>query len=232
MRKVYELNGLPFWSAEEINRRKHFTDQLSLAVSNILVAQNRGWVFEQVEAPCLIPASLVSSEYNATDYYQVGELSLRPETTAASYEYAKGRVESQSIAPPFCIWQLAKSFRNENDQVSKNMRFKEFYQLEFQCIFTVDTKNDYHEAVLEQLRSAVHSLTGLAARVVPSDRLPSYSQKTTDIEVKTSHKWLEVCSVSLRNDVPFKWNERQLLNLEIAFGMDRLVEAFNKWRES
>ena len=221
--KIYAENGLPFYTASDINARLYITDQLSTEVIDILMGQNRSWCFKRIEAPILIPPNLVSSEYSKDDYYTVGEFHLRPETTAASYAYAKYLNNNLQFTPPTCIWQLAKSFRKENDQVSKNMRFKEFYQLEFQCIYTEDTKNDYQENVLEPLRLAVQSLTTLETRIVKSDRLPSYSLRTMDIEVKAPHKWLEVCSISLRNDAPFEWNNKKLLNLEIAFGADRLA---------
>lgn len=240
--KVYEENGLPFWSAQDIQTRNYITAFLSLEVKDILLQENRGWIFKQIEAPSLIPSELISKEYNNKpdneDYFQVltpldiildeqnPQFSLRPETTASSYEYMRQLFDNQQKNPPLCIWQLAKSFRNENDQVSKNMRFKEFYQLEFQCVYTAETKNDYHKAVLEPLRAAVQTLVGnREVRLVKSDRLPSYSESTMDIEVDTGYKMLEVCSISLRNDVPFKWNGKELRNVEIAFGADRLTEV-------
>ena len=61
----------------------------------------------------------------------------------------------------------------------------------------------------------------LETRCVSSDRLPSYSKQTMDIEVKTPEKWLEICSISDRTD--FTDNIR---NVEVAFGLDRLVLCF------
>lgn len=233
MIKIYEDNGLPFWSASDLATRDWAVQSVEQAVHAALIKENRGWVMERVEAPVLIPSELVSKEYDFKDYFmatsfQHSEFALRPETTASSYMYAQYIFEHQLHNPPVCVWQLGKSFRNENDQVSKNMRYKEFYQLEFQCIYTEQTLNDYHKAVLDPLRKTVERLTGgMQCRLVDSDRLPSYSEKTVDIEVDVGYKWLEVCSISLRTDVPFQWNHKVLRNVEIAFGADRLVNVIN-----
>lgn len=233
MKKIWEENGLPFYTARDIANREHIVKTLTLEMMHILEEQNKAWTFHRIESPVIIPSGYISAEYDTEDYFQLATdpgtyLSLRPETTAASYAFASHMATHQQFTPPMCIFQNAKSFRNENDQVSKNMRFKEFYQLEFQCLFTEGTKNDYHTVVQEPLRVAVEHLTGLPARVVPSDRLPHYSERTMDIEVETPHKWLEVCSISLRNDVPFTWNDRKLLNVEVAFGTDRLTTLLGK----
>ena len=74
-------------------------------------------------------------------------------------------------------------------------------------------------------------MVGFPARIVESDRLPSYSKRTMDIEVDNGDKWMEVCSISLRTDfdkkaifqAKKKVVEKELLVLEIAFGLDRLV---------
>ena len=226
-KKIYNDNGLPFWLEGEIELRTYITDKVSRSLRFYLEEQNRAWRMYRVEAPSLIPVSLVSEEYGVDDIFTVGEFHLKPETTAASYEYARWLLEHQKTTPPLCVWQLGKSFRRENDQVSANMRLKEFYQLEFQCIVTEDTKNNYQENIIEALAGTVRSITDLETRVVPSDRTPHYSKKTLDIEVKTPHKWLEVMSCSVRNDVPFEWNGKKLINYEFAFGADRLVYAAN-----
>ena len=112
------------------------------------------------------------------------KLVLRPETTPSSYVYARHLLDTHSgIKPPYVVWQTGKSFRREQDQVTKNMRLKEFYQQEFQCIYTTDTKNDYQEAVLEPVRKMIGEMVRLPTRLVESDRLPSYSLRTMDVEV-------------------------------------------------
>jgi glycyl-tRNA synthetase len=112
------------------------------------------------------------------------------------------------------------------------MRLKEFYQLEFQCAFTDDSKNDYHTALLAPVGKMIGDMTGLETRLVPSDRLPDYSLKTMDVEADTGDKWMEMASISLRKDFPgvvkFKGSEKKLLVAEVAIGVDRCVYGFLK----
>jgi glycyl-tRNA synthetase len=236
MKKVYKINGLPFFSKEELLTRKYFQDMLELNLTKILKSENSAWDFTQIEGSILTPLEKINPNYTNEDvWFQESkkdeQMVLRPETTPSSYEYAKLLLEQQEVKPPFVVWQTGKSFRREVDQPSKHCRFKEFYQQEFQCFYTSDTKNDYQEAVLEPLRLLVERLLGLSARIVESDRLPAYSIKTMDIEVNNKDKWMEVCSISVRKDfdknaifqIKNKVIEKELLVLEIAFGLDRLV---------
>lgn len=167
------------------------------------------------------------------------QLVLRPETTPSSYVYAQHLLNTHAgVKPPFVIWQTGKSFRREQDQVTKNMRLKEFYQQEFQCIYTADTMNDYHAAVLEPVRKMIGEMIGKPTRIVESDRLPSYSEITMDVEVDNGDKWMEVCSISRRTDFPGKVRfqakkkivEKDLLVLEISIGLDRCVYNFEQGR--
>lgn len=237
MKKIYNVNSLPFFNKEEIITRKYFKDMLELNVEKILKSQNKAWEFVEIEAPILTPSEKINSNYTNEDVWfqetkeNEEKMVLRPETTPSSYEYAKFILENQELKPPFVVWQAGKSFRREMDQPSKHCRFKEFYQQEFQCFFTSDTKNDYQEAVLEPLKQVVERLLSLPTRIVESDRLPSYSLKTMDIEVNNGDKWMEICSISIRRDFPLKAKfqnknkliEKELLVLEIAFGLDRLI---------
>jgi glycyl-tRNA synthetase len=236
MKKVYAINGLPFFSKEELLTRKYFQDMLELNVQKILKKENSAWDVTQIEGTILTPSDKINPNYTNEDvWFQESKsdekMVLRPETTTSSYEYAKLMMEHQEVKPPFVVWQTGKSFRREVDQSSKHCRFKEFYQQEFQCFYTSDTKNDYQEAVLEPLRKLVERMVGLPARIVESDRLPSYSMRTMDIEVDNGDKWMEICSISVRTDfdktaifqAKKKVVEKDLLVLEIAFGLDRLV---------
>ena len=136
-------------------------------------------------------------------------------------------IEHQQFYPPICYFQVSKSFRREQDQPSKHCRFKEFYQLEYQCVYTADTKNDYQSNTIKQIASMLQRVVGLPTRIVLSDRLPDYSIKTLDVEVWNGDKWMEICSCSLRKDFPAKpkmrGKEQECLVLEIAIGIDRLI---------
>jgi len=115
------------------------------------------------------------------------------------------------------------------------MRLKEFSQTEFQCIYTTDTMNDYQENVLEPLREMFQNILAMECRIVESDRLPDYSLRTMDIEVWNEDKWMEICSISKRKDftkkavfqTKNKVVEKDLLVLEIAIGLDRLMYNYN-----
>lgn len=85
--------------------------------------------------------------------------------------------------------------------------------------------------VKEALLTLVQKITGLDARIVPSDRLPPYSEVTEDIEVfwhpptKAEPEWKEVCSMSQRKDftAQIPGIKDEITVFEIAFGADRMV---------
>lgn len=245
MNTIFNINGLMFWNSHDIKLRKTFEEYFQIEVSRILLNENKAWQFIQIEAPILTPRTIINQNYQNSDIWvqqtfdNEQELVLRPETTPGSYTYATNLLESNNIMPPFVIWQSGKSFRREQDQVSKNMRLKEFYQQEFQCIYAKDTANDYHSKVLEPVRKMIFNMLRIPTRLIESDRLPSYSLKTIDVEVQNKDKWMEVCSISLRTDFPIKAKfsnkkneviEKELLVLEIAIGLDRCVYNWNEFK--
>lgn len=240
MINVFDINGLQFWTEEEIKLRETFRDFFAARIKAELTGLNKQWVFHYIEAPLLTPRVLLNANYTSKDVWdQAGHgdserpLTLRPETTPGSYAYAQYLLNDQHppAFPPLCVWQAGKSFRREIIQPVKHMRLKEFYQQEFQCVFTADTAMDYHEAMLEPVRAMIGSMIHLPTRLVPSNRLPTYSEKTTDVEIWNGDKWMEVCSISLRTDFPQKLRfqgkkellEKDALVLEIAIGLDRCV---------
>ena len=243
MINLYTTNGLMFWNEKEIKYRNYIKQIFTDDIEAILRAENRAWHFFEIEAPLLIPRELINPNYTNEDIWvqeittedtyseTFNELVLRPETTPASYAYACHMLNSNEILPPFCVLQSGKSFRREQDQVTKNMRLKEFYQQEFQCIYAADTLNDYQEKVLEPLKAMFQKVIGKPARIIESDRLPSYSLRTMDIEIDNGDKWMEICSISKRTDFPQKVkfqtkngiSEKEMLVLEIAIGLDRCV---------
>lgn len=256
MKNVFNINGLIFWNEEEIRLRETFRDFFAARIKAELLAMNDRWKFFQIEGPLLNPRDLLNVNYTAEDIWVqedveapattaeefqalsearqgYRELALRPETTPGSYAYAQHLLNDihPPVFPPLVVWQAGKSFRREIVQPTKHMRLKEFYQQEFQCIFTEDTAMDYQEAMLEPVRKMIGSLIHLPTRLVKSDRLPAYSKRTMDVEIWNGDKWMEVCSISLRTDFPqtlvFQGKKGQLeknaLVLEIAIGLDRCV---------
>ena len=232
MEFIYNFNALPFFNKRDLIMKDYLIKRIEFEIQDILHAQNRSWQFIQIEAPCLIPTELINQNYTNADVWMQqsinhSPIALKPETTPSSYLYLEQLLKSQKVLPPICVWQVSKSFRREQDQPTKHCRFKEFYQQEFQCLYSVDTKNNYQENIIEDLAKMFMDIIALPTRIVLSDRLPDYSLKTIDIEVFNSDKWMEVCSVSLRKDFTYqpiiKNKAISCYVLEIALGIERLI---------
>jgi glycyl-tRNA synthetase len=241
---LFNVNSLVHWEEREINMRDHMVRFFSEEVRTFLRSVNPAWDVRRVEAPALTPRALISDAYSNADIWVQEQLSetdpplvLRPETTPSSYVYMQHILGNHSRTRlPLCVWQAGRSYRREQEQPTKHMRLKEFWQLEFQCAYTADSGNDYHAASLEPVRRMIASLIPLPTRIVPSDRLPAYSQTTVDVEVDNGDKWMEVCSISRRTDFPERYRtqpkkgpavEHDVLVLEIAIGLDRCVYNWN-----
>lgn len=240
MENIYNFNGLPFYTEDDLILKDYLVKKIALGVKKILKEQNNAWDFIQIESPCLIPREYVSSNYTNEDLYvqetkNHSELVLKPETTPATYEFMKQHIKNRTKILPCSFWQVSKSFRREQDQATKHCRFKEFYQLEFQCLYSSDTMNDYQSNIIMNLASLLSDVVGLDTRVVVSDRLPDYSIRTLDVEVWNGDKWMEICSCSVRKDftekILVKSKEISCLVLEIAIGIDRLIYNISKRNE-
>src|SRR5271170_6151331 len=237
MEQLYNVNGLIFWSEREINARKIVEAHLVQAMKDSLKKMNRAWEFIQVEAPIITPQEFVNKNYSINDMwaFEYERIShhdahnitghqttyiARPETTMGSYEYAKHLLNPHNetkVRMPLVVWQHGKSFRREQDQPTKFMRLKEFYQLEFQCIYGLTTAMDYSVNLVFAVAHALKQLVG-ETRVMDSDRLPSYSEWTRDVEHVESG--MELCSISQRKDF------EGAKVLEVAVGTDRIVKHF------
>ena len=137
--------------------------------------------------------------------------------TYEAIEHLLNTHNDRKIKLPLCVWQHGKSFRREQDQPTKFMRLKEFYQLEFQIAYSITTANDYSISLIPAIQQAISEMIG-ACHTEPSDRLPDYSEATTDIICDNTS--MEVCSISKRKDFP------QAKILEVAIGTDRCVYTF------
>ena len=147
MKNLYDINGLFFWTEEEIKIRQMLESYFTSKITESLKTQNPGFEIIQVEAPLLTPKGLINKNYSSEDVFTTNdELTMRPETTMGSYVYATeilNKHNKRKVRMPLVVWQHGKSFRNEQDQVTTNMRLKEFYQLEYQILYSEGTKNDY-----------------------------------------------------------------------------------------
>lgn len=220
MESLYEKNGLIFWTQEEIKLRRMFEDYFSAEILSSLRKQNSAFQLIQVEAPLLTPRELINPGYTDEDIWSFDDLALRPETTMGSFVYAKHLLSGYNDIkqkPPVIIFQHGKSFRREQDQSTKFMRLKEFYQLEFQIIFGLTTANDYSVNLYPDVLAAISNMIG-ECRLEASDRLPDYSEETTDIVCAKNA--MEVCSMSKRKDL------EGYKVIEIAIGTDRCIYNF------
>ncbi len=220
MHNLYEVNGLIFWSEEEIKLRRLFEEYFSTNILASLKKQNAAFQMIQCEAPLLTPKSLINKNYSDEDMFTLNDLVLRPETTMGSYTYAKKILSGHNeikFRPPIIVWQHGKSFRREQDQPTKFMRLKEFYQLEFQIIFSPNTANDYSAWLYQDIAALMSNMIG-HCYMEPSDRLPDYAEKTMDVICEKSS--MEVCSMSKRKDL------EGYKVIEIAIGTDRCIYNF------
>lgn len=221
LKNFYETNGLVFWTEQEIERRNQLVDFCRSTLQYNLLQMNSAFQFVRIEAPILTPSSFINPNYTSDDVFMLNGLVLRPETTMGSYEAAKDLLSGfhdVKYRVPLVVWQHGKSFRNEQEQPTKFMRLKEFYQLEFQILFSEKTGNDYYPGVVEAVRHMLQSFIGIPCYKAASDRLPSYSTETTDIMCGTPEAGgMEVCSISRRTDYA------GLKNIEVAIGTDRCV---------
>ncbi len=221
MENLYEKNGLIFWTQEEIKLRRQFEEYFSSEILASLRKQNAAFQMIQVEAPLLTPRELINPNYTDEDIWAFDDLALRPETTMGSFAYAKHILSGYNEIkqkPPVVIFQHGKSFRREQDQSTKFMRLKEFYQLEFQIIFGATTANDYSLKLYPDVKKAIENMIG-RCEMEASDRLPDYSEETIDIIC--ANNAMEVCSMSKRKDL------EGYKVIEIAIGTDRCIACFS-----
>lgn len=225
---LYAIGGLRFWNQREILLREQAIQSLSHTMERALTGINTAWTFHRMEGPLLTPRNYISPAYDEGDIFMLDAMlgeqkaALRAETTASSYLYAQHLLKRGDTRLPTCIWQAGKSFRRETQDGARasTLRYNEFYQCEFQCLYAANTKADYRAVVEPAIADAIRRITlSNETRIIPSDRLPDYSQQTSDVEVMFNGKWKEMCSISTRTDFP----QENVIVLEVAVGLDRLI---------
>lgn len=238
-------NGLICYTESDIRAREHLIRSISCYMEDWMRKLNRGISFERVETPCLIPNEVASAHIEADfplwhvsggqieriEDYDEQHLWLRPESTAGTYKMFSELYPQENHLRkvlPLCLWQVSLSFRLEQDKTFTNLRFKQFYQLEFQLAYAEGTKADYHAHAVEGMKSLLRFLFPLYERdkmissVVLSDadkddRRPFYSAKTTDLYIGET----EVIAISTRTDFRYPL-------LEISCGLDRLTAIYQQ----
>lgn len=132
MLNIYNVNSLVHWEERDIRLRDDLTRFFSDEISSFLRSVNPAWDVRRVEAPTLMPRSLVSDAYSNGDIWVQERLSetdtevaLRPETTSSTYVYMQHLLGNHSRTRlPLCVWQAGKSFRREQDQPTKHVRLR------------------------------------------------------------------------------------------------------------
>lgn len=226
----YNTAQLRVWLDSDLKHKEYAIEKSTDVISTTLLAMNQAWSFQKCRTPLILPNAMVSREYSERDVWKfdTSEHTLRPETTAGSYAVARYILQTTKVKPPLCVWQEGPSFRREASDGANaaKLRYFQFDQLEYQCIYSIDTKADYRAAVLPALAKTLAWLTNCETRICESDRLPSYSESTMDIEALKPHdasaRWTEVASISTRTDFDPKFRV-----LEIAIGLDRVVDIYN-----
>jgi len=216
------INGLVCWNEQEIELREDFIRRITSSLRYELLNINPAFQLYRIETPLL--CQWYNIDYNFNNMFFANELALRPETTKGCYEYALAMLDHKwDLAGklPMVVWQAGKSFRNEQDQVVKNMRLKEFYQLEYQVLYSDKTANDYPLLLHTAISQILYQNWGMVTTLEVSDRLPAYSDETMDLV--DGGTGLEVCSMSRRHDFP----KEGVKCFEISIGLDRLVYTRN-----
>ncbi len=239
-------NGLVYYDEADIETREFLIRFISRELRDAMRKLNRGIDFVRVETPCLIPQQIAQPHIDAkfplwqvawkqdTDALIPEEVTgfyLRPESTHCTYAmFRELYPESLRLKKvlPLCLWQAGLSFRVEQDKTFRNLRFKQFYQMEFQLAYAEGTKADYHAHAVEAMKVILESLfPQFQEKLFPNrddnasiysvdleheDEIPFYSERTTDLYV-LDH---EVVAISSRTDFEYPI-------LEISCGLDRLL---------
>lgn len=230
---IGDIAGLRTWTEEEILWREQVIQKIKFGIEDEVRKVNQAWRFIRVECPFIIPRSVLIA-YPDEDVFGIKsnigaiEWALRAETTAGSYAAATMMLRAGNVKPPVCVWQAGQSFRTEKSDgaTAAKLRFNQFWQLEFQMIYTEDTKWDVAEASRNFAATAIAAvLPHRELRVVDSDRLPGYSDRTVDIEAAWKNDFIEVASTSERNDFHYSFGTKKLKVFEIAIGLDRLIHV-------
>lgn len=222
MHNLFNRNGLIFWNENDLRFRNTLVAVFEWEIRKCLKTMNRAFEMIQVETPLLMPRHLIHRNYTNEDLFITTEgLALRPETTLGSYLAATDLLNphnDRKINLPICVWQHGRSFRNEQDNVLKNMRLKEFHQQEFQIFYSPSTANDYSQPIINTVLRTAQYLLHWECHLESSDRVPQYAEWTKDIICNS----MEICSISSRTDY------KHAKVLEVAIGTDRCVYQYNQ----
>lgn len=219
-------NGLMYHSESDIQVREFIIQSISHRLQQGMKELNPAIEFMRIETPSLVPEKIVAAHCESefpvwkavsTDDPET-QLFLRPESTKGTYECFDllFPIEKQLRKRlPLCLWQSGLSFRVEQDNTFKHLRFLQFYQMEFQLAYSEGTMADYHGHAVKVMSGILDDLMPRVTGIYDPDLLPFYSSKTTDLYLG---EW-EVVAISSRTDFRHPV-------IEISCGLDRLVAIF------
>lgn len=221
--------GFVIYNESDLAARRVVVDLFTHRLRMALTALNRAVRFFQIETPLLTHREALHG-HEETGFELVkatfpkhgkAEMYLRPETTFGTYAAFRALYPMEAERKkqmPIVLWQYGKSFRDEQSRPMDELRFKEFYQLEYQLFFAPDTKADYfaacEEAVKKTVMSIVTALISIDMNQVKQEALAHYSVRTTDVIVDGK---LEVAAISERKD----FDGAKVV--EVSVGLDRLT---------
>ena len=218
-------NGFVLHSDHDIRIRGFLIEDISRRLEEGFKKLNRAVNFIRIETPCVVPDHVVEQHqksdfpvWSVDNKDHVGKLFLRPETTRGTYEAFHmlfPQANNLRKQLPLCLWQAGKSFRIEQDKAFRNLRFKEFYQLEFQLAYGEGTAANYHAAAISIMSDILRRIYSNIGIVITGAETPFYSKETTDLFIGDH----EVVAISSRTDF-----EHPVV--EIACGLDRLVALY------
>lgn len=213
MKTMYS-NATVMWDEREIIERECLVALCRQLILDSWTVMNPAVRMARVETPILTPAVQLAGHADAGFPMIDSKCGiLRPETTAgciAAFHEMFPMAQQRQKAMPFCVWQVGKSFRDEDNpdtMRASKLRLREFYQIEFELFALASTKADYLQAGLDSL---THRFGG---DIVVADDLPHYSRRTLDWHING----LEVAGCSERTDWP------EGIIYEISIGLDRLL---------
>ena len=219
--------GFVVYREADLKARQLVVGVFTHYLSGALTSLNRAVRFLQIETPMLTPRPLLAGhEATGFDLVRAGfakhghaDMLLRPETTAGTYAAFRAiwpMEPERKKQMPIVLWQFGKSFRDEQARPMAELRFREFYQLEYQLFFSPETKADYFGACVTATVEATSRLCG-GGSVRPVSvfgaELAHYAESTTDIMVGE----IEVAAISLRKDF------EGARVVEVSVGLDRLT---------
>ena len=218
MRKVYDTPSLPFYNELDLILKDYIEAVVGLGVKTTLLGFDKSWAMHQIQSPLLIPKSETNLDYEDYKLFSLDDYHLRPETTEATYAYARLMAKQETFSLPVCYWQHSRSARPDEPSMD-NIYMKEFYQLEYQCLFRAQDI-DYTARMAEQVLNTIEFLSKSEVRMVKVEEAPTYANVVYDIEIEYRGRWIEVASVLERTDTGIQ----DTWNLEVGIGTDRLIQ--------